>query len=155
MTPEEQIAFRHKTLCPVISERVRRLFAAVEASLIGRGGIATVSAATGVSRTTIVRGLAELETIRGSGIEADTARCRKEGGGRKKVADGDPAIREELDRLVNPTTRGDPMSPLKWTCKSLRNLEKLGHKVSYRMLAQVNINPNGFHGEWNYFITPN
>ena len=141
MTPEEQIAFRHKTLCPVISERVRRLFAAVEASLIGRGGIATVSAATGVSRTTIVRGLAELETIRGSGIEADTARCRKEGGGRKKVADGDPAIREELDRLVNPTTRGDPMSPLKWTCKSLRNLEKelekLGHKVSYRVIGEL------------------
>ena len=141
MTTEEQIALRHKTLCPVISERVRRLFAAVEASLIGRGGIATVSAATGVSRNTIVRGLAELETIRGSGIEADTARCRKEGGGRKKAADSDPAIREELDRLVNPTTRGDPMSPLKWTCKSLRNLEKelekLGHKVSYRVIGEL------------------
>lgn len=141
MTIKEQITLRFKTLAPIISERVRRLLAAAEVLSLGHGGIATVSSATGLSRNTIVRGLTELENSGDSEIQNDTVRIRKEGGGRKKAIDIDPAIRENLDTLVNPTTRGDPMSPLRWTCKSLRHLEKelvkLGHKVSYRVVGEL------------------
>jgi len=133
VTTEEQIALRYTTLKPIINERVRRLLAAVEASVLGYGGIEKVSVATGLSRNTIVRGIAELKNI-GESTFKDAAIVRKKGGGRKKAIDLDPTIREDLDKLVNPSTRGDPMSPLRWTCKSLRNLEealqKLGHRIT-------------------------
>jgi transposase len=141
VTTEEQISFRFKTLKPFLSERACRLLAATEVKGLGHGGIATVSVATGLSRNTIVRGLSELKDKVVSEDEIDTVRVRKEGGGRRRAVDNDPTIREDLDRLVSPATRGDPMSPLRWTCKSLRNLEEelqnLGHKISYRVVGEL------------------
>ena len=138
MTIEEQIGLRFKALEPALDERIRRLVAAAEASVLGHGGIAMVSEVTGLARNTIVRGLAELDDL--EEMESPS-RVRKEGGGRKRAVTIDPAIQEDLERLVNPTTRGDPMSPLRWTCKSLRNIEeelrKLGHNISYRVVGEL------------------
>jgi len=141
VTTKEQISFRFNTLKPFLNERACRLLAAAEVKGLGHGGIALVAAATGLSRNTIVHGLSEIEDISISGAEVDVSRDRKEGGGRKRAVDNDPTIREDLDRLVSPTTRGDPMSPLRWTCKSLRHLEEelqnIGHKISYRVIGEL------------------
>jgi len=101
----------------VLDERGRRLWAAVESRAIGYGGDAVVSAATGLARQTIRNGRAEVE----AGVKSSD-RVRRAGGGRRGLNETQPGLEEALERLVNPVTRGDPMSPLRWTCKSRAKL---------------------------------
>jgi len=124
---------KYEALSPVLNERSRRRWAAVEARALGHGGIAAVEEATGISRSTIARGLRELKDADDEPLEAE--RIRRPGGGRKPVTEKDPTILESLERLVEPTTAGQPDAPLRWTSKSLRNLaselKEEGHDVSH------------------------
>jgi transposase len=135
---EGSIRLRYEALAKVVDERMRRLFAGAEALAIGRGGQAMVARATGLSRGTVQRGMRELQAPEGS---AAKGRVRRPGGGRKRTVVSDPSLREDLDRLVEPTSRGDPESPLRWTCKSVRKLaeelRRVGHKTSHRMVAEL------------------
>ena len=123
-------------LLPYLNERQRRLFLAVEARALGHGGVARVARAAGVSRPTIQQGLREL-----TGAEGPTERVRRVGGGRKSLTERDPGLLTDLEALVDPDTRGDPMSPLRWTCKSTRQLagalQERGHRVGYRTVAAL------------------
>jgi hypothetical protein len=115
------------------------LWAANEALSLGYGGVSAVSRATGISRTTIHAGIAELE--RPAAAAAGEGRVRRSGGGRKRVTEKDPGLRDALNRLVDPVTRGDPESTLRWTSKSTtklaRELTKGGHPVSQRTLCDL------------------
>ena len=126
-------------LNPMLNERTRRLWAATEAEAIGWGGIGRVAEATGLSRPTIVRGLRELEEQRSAAATLAASRIRRPGGGDKPLKDKDPTLVADLDALVDPATRGDPESPLRWTCKSTRKLaaelRDQGHKVSPQTVA--------------------
>ena len=117
---------------------MRRLALGAEAQAIGRGGQAAVARATGASRGTIRQGMRELGQANGGG---EKGRIRRSGGGRKRTVELDPSLREDLERLVEPTSRGDPESPLRWTTKSVRNLadelRQQGHKASHRMVAEL------------------
>jgi transposase len=128
---------RFALVAPVLDERLRRLVAAAEALTIGRGGGVTVARATGVSRRAIHRGILELQ----QGATGPATRVRRPGGGRKRTVDTDLQLRADLDRLVEPLSRGDPESPLRWTCKSVRTLttelRRLGHPTSHRMVADL------------------
>jgi hypothetical protein len=123
-------------LLPHLNERQRRLFLAAEARALGHGGVAQVARAAGVSRPTIQQGLREL-----AGSLAPTERVRRVGGGRKALAERNPALLTDLEALVDPDARGDPMSPLRWTCKSTRQLagalQERGHRVGYRTVAAL------------------
>jgi hypothetical protein len=123
------IESKYVRLSQELSERSRRCWAAVEAVSLGRGGISAVSAATGLAHSTIRRGIEELDT----GETPPPARQRRPGAGRKKVMVVNPDIKAALERLVEPESRGDPQSPLRWTCKSTRRLAKelaaQGHPV--------------------------
>jgi transposase len=127
---------RMDKLFPHLTERQRRLAAAIDARSLGYGGISRVARVTGMSRVTIHQGLAELD--RG---ELPAERSRRPGGGRKKIQDEDPLVLKELQALVDPSTRGDPMSPLRWTCKSTRQLARAladtGHVVSHTTVAET------------------
>ena len=128
-----QIKSRYRGLAPLMDERMRRQWAATEAQTYGRGGVSAVSSATGMSRNTIRKGLFELAARKRNPRVAVATRIRKQGGGRKRLTETDPGIAQALDRLIEPTTRGDPMSPLRWTCKSTMNLAhaltRHGHPV--------------------------
>jgi transposase len=121
---------------------MRRLLAAAESEAMGYGGVSTVARATGVSRRAITQGLKELKE-RGSRQSSGAApgRVRRKGAGRKRKSDQDPNLVQDLDRLVDPVTRGDPESPLRWTCKSVRKLaeelQQEGHAVSYQTVAEL------------------
>src|SRR6478672_10073548 len=117
MAIEPEVRARFEMLAPFLNERTRRLAAASEAAAIGRGGIARVSRATGVSRRAITSGLDELKAP-----EPGVGRIRRPGGGRKRAVETDATLRADLERLIDPVTRGDPESPLRWTCKSIRKL---------------------------------
>ena len=134
MESDALIAARHKAMVGFLDERQRRLHAAVEAKALGHGGVKRVSAATGVARGSILAGIKELDQPEPAPAVAER-RVRRTGGGRKSVAERDPGLREALNHLVEPEARGDPMSPLRWTCKSLmqlaRELARQGHKVSH------------------------
>ena len=129
---------KYKGLRSVLTERSRRLWAASEATALGHGGIGLVEQATGISRSTISRGMRELDTA-GAALPAE--RTRRPGGGRKRTVDTDDRLAADLDALVEPTTSGDPDSPLRWTSKSVRRLatelQAMGHTVSYRLVAQL------------------
>ena len=116
---------------------MRRLVAACESVVIGFGGTSVVSRETGVSRRAIIQGIKELEQ---EPSETPT-RVRRAGGGRKKTVDQDTTLQRDLERLVEPVTRGDPESPLRWTCKSVRKLSdelnRTGHQTSHRMVAEL------------------
>jgi DNA-binding phage protein len=131
----EMIKGRLELLAPVLDERARRLVAAAEARVLGWGGATAVSKATGVSRRAIREGMKELAEPR---LVTGT-RIRRKGGGRKKTVAKDPTLLRDLERLVEPVTRGDPESPLRWTCKSLRRLAAeligMGHSTSQRMVV--------------------
>jgi len=133
MELHERLKQKFSVLFTYLDERQRRIAAAVEARCLGHGGITAVAQATGMSRPSIHKGLGEL-TQRRPGVPL--GRSRKTGAGRKPLRKSDPKIVEELDRLVDPDTRGDPMSPLRWTCKSTRQLaqthlqQQLGRSVS-------------------------
>jgi transposase len=123
-------------LRPHLDERQRRLLLGVEAAHLGRGGIKAVAEATGVHPDTVARGVREVE-----GVAEPSVRVRMPGGGRKKLAETDPELAVALKALVDPETRGDPMSLLVWTTKSTRNLAgaltKTGHPVSDRTVAKM------------------
>jgi hypothetical protein len=136
------IAEKFAALGPVLDERARRLWAAAEAHAIGRGGISRVSEATGLSRITIRSGLSELypsSPLHGRGATA--GRTRRPGGGRKPLIEHDPKLERALEILVDPVTRGDPMSPLRWTCKSAASLaaelQAQGHTASERSVNRL------------------
>jgi len=135
---EAAIRQRYQVLADVADERVRRLMVAAEALAIGRGGQLAVARATGVSRTMIQRGIREVLQPE---LQAPKGRVRRPGGGRKAMAVIDPTLRDDLERLVEPTSRGDPESPLRWTCKSVRKLAAeltaQGHQTSHRMVAAL------------------
>ena len=138
---EEIISLKFGVLQNEFNERQRRLWAASEALCLGHGGVTLVSRATGLSRTTINNGITELE----QGRSLSGQRVRREGGGRKKVTDQQPALVETLDGLVEPTAKGDPMSPLRWTVHSTRRLadflQERGFSVShmqvYKLLSEM------------------
>ena len=119
---------------------MRRLVAAAESEAIGYGGVSTVARATGVSRRAITEGIKELKQRKKASPVLPT-RIRRKGAGRKRAMDKDPALLADLDRLVDPVTRGDPESPLRWTCKSVRRwaeeLQQEGHPVSYQTVAEL------------------
>jgi hypothetical protein len=133
---------KYITLKPLLDERARRLWAAVEARSLGRGGIIRVAEATGLARATIRAGLKELDlpTSDDDG-PLSGGRLRPPGGGRKPVTEHDPDLLRELEALVGPVTRGDPMSPLRWTCKSAdklaEGLRARGHVVSERTVNRL------------------
>ena len=120
---------------------MRRLVAAAESAAIGYGGVSVVARATGVSRRAITEGMKELSQQKVSGEPLPQSRIRRKGAGRKRTVDKDPGLRGDLDRLVDPATRGDPESPLRWTCKSVRilaeELRREGHAVSYQTVAEL------------------
>ena len=137
MVDATPIRARFVALSALLDERGRRSFAAGEARAAGRGGIAAVSFATGIAVSTIGRGLKELDD--GPGLPA--GRVRREGGGRKLLVAKDATLLDDLLALVCPSERGDPMSPLRWTCKGLRRLAAelgaRGHKISHTVVGEL------------------
>lgn len=130
---------RYSLISPFLDERQRRLYLAAEAKVIGYGGVSTVSRMTGVSRSAISAGYEDYDQAKEKG--SSPGRIRKEGGGRKRTAATDVTLKTDLEALIEPVTRGDPESPLRWTCKSVRNLSdelnRMGHKTSHRMVAEL------------------
>jgi len=138
--PREAIQRKYRLLGQILDERGRRLWAAVEASQLGRGGVSAVAVATGLSRTTIYQGMEELgKDQAGDGLRRQ--RVRASGGGRKRLTEKDPQILASLEKLVEPTTRGDPESPLRWICKSTRQLAEVlkqqGHSVGRQKVCEL------------------
>jgi hypothetical protein len=135
-----RIQVKYRLLEPELDERRRRQWAAAEARDIGWGGITAVSQATGMSRMTITRGLHELDLPENERALA-AYRIRRPGGGPKSLTESDPGLMAALEALIEPMTRGDPESPLRWTCKSTRNLaEELtrqNHPVGARTVAKL------------------
>jgi hypothetical protein len=133
----ETLQAKYEALAPVLTERARRLWAASEARALGHGGIALVMRATGMARTTISRGLRELE----SETPLDASRSRRPGGGRKATIEKDVTLLADLDALLEPTTAGLPDAPLRWTSKSTRKLaaelQAMGHQVSHRLVGNL------------------
>jgi transposase len=131
---------RFELLKPFLDEKRRRLLAAAEAKALGRGGTSIVSRATGISRVTIIAGRKELQSAPPDST-LELRRTRKPGGGRKKTVEKDPRLINDLESLIEPYTRGQPDSPLRWTCKSVRRLadelKKMGHATSHRMVAAL------------------
>jgi len=136
----EWVREKYEVLRETLNERSRRLWAATEARSLGRGGIAAVIAATGMSSATVNKGLSELEAVQSGGAVLPPERIRRPGGGRKRATDKQPGLARALQRLVEPTARGDPESALRWTCKSTRKLadelSKQGFKVGSRTVAK-------------------
>ena len=136
MIDETAIAARYLAVSPLIDERARRLTAGAEALAIGRGGIAAVARATGLARTTVARGMADVA----AGERIEGGRVRRPGAGRPPIEQRDPTLRRDLEALIEPGTRGDPESPLRWTIKSVRNLadelRRLGHAVSHQTVSE-------------------
>ena len=138
----ESVHTKYQHLSPLMNERMRRQWAACEALALERGGVAAVAKATGLSRTTIWAGMRALQHPQGgTGEPLPAERSRAPGGGRHPLVDTDPTLVKDLEALVEPTTRGDPQSPLRWTCKSTRQLaeelQRRGHHVSYRTVAAL------------------
>jgi len=139
----ETLQAKFAALAPALMERSRRLWAATEALALGHGGIVLVERATGISRSTVVRGIREVN----SGETLGTERTRRPGGGRKSALDKDGMLLADLEGLVEPTASGDPESPLRWTSKSVRRLAAelgaMGHSVSHRLVADL-LNASGY-----------
>src|SRR5205809_2004061 len=137
----EPIRERFSAVAPFLDERGRRLVAAAEAFAAGYGGIAADAMASGVAPSTIGRGLQELAQ------DEPSERVRRPGAGRKRTISKDPTLLADLEALVEPTTRGDPESPLRWTCKSVRRLAQAlqaqGHEVSRTLIAEL-LNDAGY-----------
>jgi Rhodopirellula transposase DDE domain len=137
MIDAKPIRERYTALSPQLDERGRRCFAASEARAAGYGGIAATARATGIARSTIGRGLKDLA----DGSDLPAGRMRRPGGGRKPLTEVDTTLSDDLLALVWPSERGDPMSPLRWTCKSLRRiaseLRSLGHRISHTVVGEL------------------
>ena len=128
---------RYREMAPVLNEQSLRRFVALEAGALGHGGVSLMSRISGLARSTIYHGLADIR----DDTSAPAGRVRKVGGGRKKKSVEDPTLVVDLKRLVEPTTRGDPMQPLLWTTRSLRNLvdalATMGHKVCSTVVGKL------------------
>ena len=128
---------RYKHMAPVLDEQSRRRFAAMEAQALGHGGVSLMAQISGLARSTIQRGLAEIQQR----VSAPAGRVRKEGGGRKPKTVEDPTLMTDLRAALEAVTRGDPMQPLLWTSRSLRNLAnemaKKGHEVCPTTLGDL------------------
>jgi hypothetical protein len=137
----ERIRRKFDILGPVMDERMRRQWAAAEADELGWGGVTAVATATGLSRTTITAGLHELRQRAEQPDASPSSGIRRPGGGPKRLTQTDPGLLPALETLVDPVTRGDPDSPLRWTCKSTRRLaEELtrqGHPICPRSVAAL------------------
>jgi transposase len=137
----QRIESRYIALASLMDERMRRQWAAAEARSYGCGGLRAVSRATGISPTTIAIGRTELEVREADPKAPRESRLRKPGGGRKRLTAVDPELVASLERLVDPMTRGDPQSPLRWTCKSTtqlaNELTRQGHPVSPRTVGRL------------------
>ena len=137
MIDEEAIGERYRALAGELDERRRRLWAAAEARSHGHGGLAAVVRATGMAENTVRAGLRELE----AGHTLEPGRVRRRGGGRKPLSETDPTLVRDLERLVDPDSRGDPELPLRWTAKSVRKLAEalrgFGHQVSHETVARL------------------
>ena len=135
------IESRYAAMVSLMDERTRRQWAAAEARSYGWGGVRAVSRATGMSPNTITRGLAELEAREADPEAPIGSRLRKAGAGRRRATQADPELAAALEQLVDPVTRGDPMSPLRWTCKSTaqlaNELTRQGHPVSPRTVGRL------------------
>ncbi|MGC9523793.1 MAG: ISAzo13 family transposase [Anaerolineae bacterium] len=136
------VAEKFGKLRSMMNEKLKRRWAGCEAMALGRGGISLVSRATGMSRATIRKGLREVEEDYPDLADQITGqRIRRPGGGRRRLAEHDPGLESDLRKLVEPATRGEPTSPLLWTSKSTRKLAKelqeLGHEISYRTVARM------------------
>ena len=130
---------RYALISPFLDERQRRLYLAAEAKVIGYGGVSTVSRMTGVSRSAISAGYEDYDQAKEKKLSP--GRIRKEGGGRKRTVATDVSLKTDLEALIEPVTRGDPESPLRWTCKSVRNLSdelnQMDHKTSSYKLKRL------------------
>ncbi len=143
MADIDAIRKKYELLAAVMDERMTRLWAATEAESLGRGGTAAVTDATGILGKRIRAGIRDLRELRRhppSELPQDQ-RVRRPGGGRKKLTEKDPTLLRDLESLVEPVTRGDPMSPLRWTCKSVRKLSSelgtMGHKVGGQKVSEL------------------
>lgn len=136
-TKVRAIRNKFRVLRSALDERQRRLWAAAESQALGRGGLSVVVQATGMAKTTILRGLREI----GSRDALAPGRIRRPGAGRKRAVVIDPTLATALEELVEPVTRGDPESPLRWTCKSTRRLASelvaQGYSVSHSLVASL------------------
>lgn len=141
MPTEEALRRKWNQIRPALDERGRREWAAAEVTAIGYGGLILVHRATGLARSTIWKGLKELRTRAEAPGSEEPRRVRRRGGGRKKHTEKDPTLLEDLEAVVEPGTRGDPESPLRWTVKSLRTLARelteMGHSLSYRTVGRL------------------
>ncbi len=135
---ERQLAEKYESIAPLLDERQRRRWLGIEARALGRGGVSAVARATGASRTTVTAAVTELT---GRGEDSAAGRVRRVGAGRPPVSERDPGVVAVLERLVDPATRGDPESPLRWTSKSTRTLadelRAQGHSVAPRTVAKL------------------
>ena len=144
MNTEENIVAiireKYQALKSILNERQRRLWAAMEAKVLGHGGQTLVHKATGLSRRTLYGGLQELQHFP-DGQDTTVKGSRHHGGGRKRLAVKDTQLLSDLDALVEPTSRGDPATPLRWTCKSLTHLvdelKKQGHQISRQKVSEL------------------
>ena len=138
---ESRIAEKFEALRGVMDEQMRRLWAATEARALGYGGVSVVARAIGLTRPTITAGIKELGDARQLVSIAPKHRVRRNGAGRPRLTDADTGLCPALEELVEPATRGDPMSPLRWTCKSVRTLaaelKRQGHPVSHQTVSEV------------------
>ena len=136
-----KIAEKYEALRGVMDEQVRRMWAAAEARALGYGGVSTVARAVGLTRPTITAGMKEQGDARRLTPMAPKNRVRRAGAGRPRATDTDVGLRPALEELVEPATRGHPMSPLRWTCKSVRvlaaELARQGHPVSHQTVSDV------------------
>ena len=132
-----ELTTKFRSVWPLLNERTRRLMAASEAKGLGHGGVTLVSRACGLSRKAITKGIREIE----AGTPLAPGRIRRPGGGRKPITVSDPQLLEALERLIEPDTRGDPQSPLRWTCKSTRAIARAlaarQHPVNHATVAQL------------------
>jgi hypothetical protein len=137
MTPQSDLRKKLAGVWPLLDERTRRLLAANEARILGRCGVSAVSRACGLSRKAISKGIKEIE----AGTALPPGRVRQPGGGRRKITEHDPRLTGAMERMIDPETRGDPESPLRWTCKSTRTLaaqlSRQRHPISHTKVAQV------------------
>jgi hypothetical protein len=137
MNDEDNIRKRFELLASLLDERAQRLLVGAEAACVGYGGVSLVSRATGVCREAVAEGVKDVTEPE----RLPKGRIRREGGGRKRTVLKDPTLQTDLESLIEPMTRGDPESPLRWTCKSLRRLSAelnaMGHRTSHRMVAEL------------------
>jgi hypothetical protein len=137
MSQEDIILEKYQMLAPSLNERTLRIFAAAEALSLGRGGISLVSRSLEITRDRISRGIQDIESKK----KLPPDRVRRKGGGRKKLLESSPTLKADIEALISPYTRGDPESPLRWTCKSVRKLADAladkGYSVSHSTVAML------------------